>query len=81
MDYFPSLLILSLIYLITGANAAVDLQEPLRNTLQSGEETTLDKVKIIGHPVSGRCLVIENKKRMGNTRENQLVLWKCHDRQ
>jgi hypothetical protein len=61
----------------------VNLREPVRNNLldSEGDKTTLEKVKIIGHPDSGRCLVLDNQKRQGENRETQFILWDCHNRQ
>ena len=70
-----------IIVLIVSLDAAITLREPEINAVDNGNvRGTLDKVKLIGHKQSGRCLIIENGQRQGYTRENQLVLWKCHDR-
>jgi len=59
--------------------AEVSLREPTKGFWDNDQDkTTLEKVKIIGHPSSGRCLILENPKRQGETRETQFILRDCH---
>lgn len=50
------------------------------NSVGNGlKDATLDKIKLIRHIPSGKCMIIENRDVPVGKFGGRVVLWECHD--
>lgn len=74
-------LLLSSLQITTGSpqvvlNNNIHSVHSIGNTIK---DSTLDKIKLIRHIPSGKCLIIENRDPAVGKRGERIVLWECHD--